>query len=99
VPYGKFLNPQILADTIANEIERTKNHRRILYNISDFLSKLRSFQLLAYKIIIHGKINAATRTKVFFIKHRDVPVQRFNKRLTFALSQARARTGTFGIKV
>jgi hypothetical protein len=99
ITYGKFLQPQMLADAIAQEIALTKQHRQLLRNIREFIYKLRSFQLLAYRIAIIGKLNGANRTKLFVIKRGAIPIQRFNKRMTYGLSQAQARTGTFGIKV
>jgi ribosomal protein S3 len=56
-------------------------------------------KLKGFRIGITGKINSASRTRAIFISKGNLPVQSFSERLNFATAQARARTGTFGIRV
>jgi hypothetical protein len=51
------------------------------------------------KINIKGKINAADRTRLKTIQEGIIPIQSFNKNVTYALAHARVKTGAFGIKV
>jgi ribosomal protein S3 len=96
---NKTLNAQILADQIAFEFERTKNHWPLISSIRSALNVIRFKKLKGYRVGISGKINASSRTRSVFISKGNLPVQTFSERLNFAAAQARARTGTFGIRV
>jgi len=51
------------------------------------------------KVIIRGKINSKERTRQAVIQEGIIPLQSFNKNVTYALAHARLKTGVFGIKV
>jgi ribosomal protein S3 len=90
----KYLHPQILADHIAKEFEKTKYHKSIIYNLSTCLRSLPLRKAKGYRISIAGRINSSDKSRVFILK-RNVLVRHMN----FAYAQARGRIGSFGIKV
>jgi ribosomal protein S3 len=97
--FNHYLQPQLLADHIAKEFERTKNHRPILYALKSILYAIPFKRGIGVSVAIQGRINSATKSRVFYIKRQPFYPQQFSSRLNFAQSQARARIGAFGIKV
>lgn len=95
----KYLDPQVLADHIAKEFEKTKKHKPILYGLSAALRFLHMTRGLGYRISITGRINSAAKSRVFYLKRQTIVRQAFSKRINFASAQSRARIGTFGVKV
>lgn len=97
--FNKTLNAQILADQIAFEFEKTKNHWPLVSSIRAGLNIIRFKKLKGFRIAVSGKINGSSRTRTVLISKGNLPTQSFSERMNFATSQARARTGTFGIRV
>lgn len=95
----KYLNPQLLADHIAKELEKTKHHRNVLYNLSTALRSLPFARAKGYHISITGRINSADRSRIFLLKRNVLSRQNFSTKVNYATSQARARIGSIGIKV
>jgi ribosomal protein S3 len=65
-----------------------------LYSAHDTKKAIRGI-----KISIKGKINATDRTRVKIIQEGIIPIQSFNKHVTYGIAHARVKTGAFGIKV
>ena len=97
--FVKYLNPQILADHIAKEFEKTKHHQGIIYGLSQALSALPFARAKGYHIAIVGRINSSDKSRSFLLKRNVLVRQNFSRKVNFASSQARARIGSFGIKV
>ena len=95
----KYLNPQLLADHIAKEFERTKHHQGIIFGLSQALRSLPFARAKGYRIAIAGRINSASKSRSYLLKRNVLVRQDFSKKVNFASSQARARIGSFGIKV
>jgi ribosomal protein S3 len=95
----KYLNPQILADHIAKEFEKTKKHRNIIFALKNTLQFLNFARGIGYRIAIIGRINSSKKSRTIYLKRKTLIRQNFNKNLNFATAQARARIGSFGIKV
>lgn len=95
----KYLNPQILADHIAKEFEKTKKHKHIIYALSTTLRSLKFSRAIGYKIAIAGRINSSKKSRSYYLAKKTLIRQNFSKKVNFAFSQARARIGSFGIKV
>lgn len=95
----KYLNPQILADHIAKEFEKTKHHKSIVYSLSTALRALPASRIKGYHISIVGRINSSEKSRTFLIKRNVLCRQDFSRKVNFASSQARARIGSFGINV
>lgn len=95
----KYLNPQLLADHIAKEFEKTKHHKNILYALSNALRALPFARAKGYRISIVGRINSASKSRSYLLKRNVFSRQTFSTKVNFASSQAKARIGAFGIKV
>ena len=95
----KYLDPQILADHLAKEFEKTKKHKPILYGLSAALRFLHMTRGLGYRISISGRINSSAKSRVFYLKRQTAVRQTFSKRINFASAQSRARIGAFGVKI
>lgn len=95
----KYLNPQILADHIAKEFEKTKYHQGIIFGLSQALRSLPFARAKGYRIAIIGRINSANKSRSYVLNRNVLIRQNFSKKVNFASSQARARIGSFGIKV
>ena len=97
--FSHYLQPQLLADQIAKEFERTKKHKPMLYALRSLLYAIPLKRGIGLSVAIHGRISSATKSQVFYIKRQSFSPQQFSSRLNFAQSQARGRIGVFGIKV
>ena len=95
----KYLNPQILADHIAKEFEKTKHHKHIIYGLSQALRALPFARAKDYRIAIVGRINSSDKSRSYLFKRNVLIRQDFSRKVNFASSQAKARIGSFGIKV
>lgn len=95
----KYLNPQLLADHIAKEFEKTKRHQSIIFGLSQALRSLPFARAKGYRIAIAGRINSASKSRSYLLKRNVLVRQDFSRKVNFASSQARARIGSFGIKV
>jgi ribosomal protein S3 len=54
---------------------------------------------IGYRIGIMGRINSADKSRAMYLTRKSVPRQSFDKNINFAMSQARARIGSFGVKI
>lgn len=97
--FSKDLDPKLLAQQIAKELEGTKNHWPIIYTVRNILRTYQIKQLRGYRIGIYGKINSSDRTRLFYINSGRIPIQTFSEPINYASAQSRARAGTFGIKI
>lgn len=95
----KYLNPQILADHIAKEFEKTKYHYGVIFALARALRSLPFARARGYRIAIIGRINSASKSRSYVLNRNVLIRQNFSKKVNFASSQARARIGSFGIKV
>lgn len=95
----KYLNPQLLADHIAKEFEKSKRHQSIIYALQDTLSEIPFNRAKGYHISISGRINASDKTRSYFFNRSVLNRQNFFNKVNFASAQAHARIGVFGIKV
>lgn len=95
----KYLNPQLLADHIAKEFEKSKRHQSIIYALQDTLSDLPFNRAKGYHISIAGRINASDKTRSYYFNRSVLNRQDFFNKVNFASAQAHARIGVFGIKV
>jgi hypothetical protein len=99
--FSKYLEPQLLAEEIAKIVKDVKKHRWILKDIHRILRTLPLKRGLGYKIALIGRINGARKTRLFsltkFKQHKSH--QTLSENVNFAMAQAKARIGTFGIKV
>jgi ribosomal protein S3 len=97
----KFLDPQPLADHLAKIIGDTKSHASILKIMKSVLRALKFKRGLGYRIALSGRINGTNKSRTFYVKtlNEDRSRQTFSKNVNFAMSQARATIGAFGIKI
>jgi hypothetical protein len=95
----KYINPQILADHIAKEFEKTKKHRNLILAIKTALRSLKFAKGIGYRIAIIGRINSSKKSRTIYLKKRTLIRQNFEKKVNYATAQAKARIGSFGIKV
>lgn len=95
----KYLNPQLLADHIAKEFERTKRQRRVLFALSTALRAIHFSRAIGYRIAIVGRINSADKSRSYYLTKKAVSRQNYANKVNFATAHARARIGSFGIKV
>ena len=99
--FGKYLDPQPLADHLAKIIGATKKHASTLKLIKTVLRTLHFKRGVGYRIALIGRINGANKSRTIYLKklNRNRPRQTFSKNVNFAMSQARATIGAFGVKI
>jgi hypothetical protein len=99
--FSKYLEPQPLADHIAKIISLTKKHAAILKLIKTILRTLPFKRGIGYRIALIGRINGANKSRTLYVKklNRNRPRQTFSKNVNFAMAQARATIGAFGVKI
>ena len=94
-----YLEPQILVEQIAYEFEITKQHNFVLHDLSQILTEFGWPHISAYKICISGRINSASRTKKKWLLSGNLLLNTYSKKVVYSLAHARARMGSFGIKI
>lgn len=97
--FVKYLNPQLLADHLAREFEKTKRHRTIIFALKSALRSIRFTRAKGYKICIRGRINSAQKTQTFYFSRNAFSLQTLKQNINFAHAQSNARIGAFGINV
>jgi hypothetical protein len=98
----KYMFPQILADFLATELTFDRKHRRLLRNFKLIFSAFRSDYIMGYKILVDGKLNGVMKTtkQVLKLQNKEkVPVQTFDKKISYALGVSRTFAGLFGVHV
>jgi len=99
--FSKYLDPQPLADHLAKIIGDTKKHAAIFYFIKTILRTLHFKRGVGYRIALTGRINGRNKSRTFYLKklNRSRSRQTFLKNVNFAMAQARATIGAFGVKI
>ena len=99
--FTKYLDPQLLANTIAKIIEKAKRHTWFLYDLRQIFRSLFIENISGYKIVLIGRVNGRKKTRILSIKNskESNSQQTWLKQVNFGVAQARGRIGTFGIKV
>ena len=99
--FAKYLDPQPLAEALAKVIGSTKKHVSALKLVETVLRTLNFKRGVGYRIGLTGRANGAEKSHVMYLRklNRNRPRQTFSKNVNFAMAQARATIGTFGIKV
>jgi len=99
--FAKYLEVQPLADHLAKIIGETKKHALTLKVIKTVLRTLRFKRGIGYRIALIGRINGAKKSRTIYLKklNRNRSRQAFCKNVNFAMAQARATIGAFGVKV
>lgn len=95
----KYLNPQILADHIATEFEKTKKHRKIFFALKTALRALKFYRGIGYRIAIVGRLNSAAKSHTYYLTKNCLSRLNFSNKVNYATAQAKGRIGAFGIKV
>lgn len=99
--FAKYLDPQPLADHLAEIIGTTKKHAIILKLMKTILQTLHFKRGVGYRIALIGRINGTNKSRTFYLKklNRNRARQTFLKNVNFATAQARATIGAFGVKI
>lgn len=99
--FAKYLDPQPLAEALAKVIGNTKKHTSVLKLVETVLRTLNMKRGIGYRIALTGRANGADKSSVMYLKklNRNRPRQTFSKNVNFAMAQARATIGAFGIKI
>lgn len=97
--FSQTLDPQPLADHLAKVMEKTKKHTWMLNTVHQMMKSINFNRAIGYRIGFFGRINSADKSRLIYLTRKSVPQQGFAKNINFAVSQARARIGTFGIKI
>ena len=99
--FTKYLDPQLLADTIAKIIQRARKQSWFLYDLRQILRSLFLESIAGYKIVLIGRINGRNKTGLLTIKNaKEANAQQtWLKQVSFGMAQAKGRIGTFGIKI
>lgn len=93
---------ELLAQFIANELEKLKRHNfflRFLKTTLTLFSNKEFSQLKGIKIKVKGRFNAAPRARHKTIKIGNVPVLTLNSDISYSEATAYTSNGTFGVKV
>jgi ribosomal protein S3 len=99
--FAKYLEPQPLADNLAKIIGQTKRHADALKTVENVLRTLNFKRAVGYRISLIGRINGANKSRAIYLTKfkRNRPSQNFSRKVNFAMAQARAQIGTFGIRI
>jgi len=99
--FAKYLEVQPLADYLAKIIGDTKKHALILKIIKAVLRTVQFKRGIGYRIALVGRINGANKSRTLYLKklNRNRSRQTFSKNVNFAMAQARATIGAFGVKI
>ena len=71
----------------------------MLNSIRLLLSLMKLPRTVGYKIIVTGRINSKNKTRSIYITRKQITLQMFSTKMNFAYAQAKARIGTFGLKI
>jgi ribosomal protein S3 len=99
--FAKYADPQFLANELAKFIKRVKKQNWFLSDVNKILRLIPVKRGFAYKIAIIGRINGATKTRMFSLtKFKQYKSnQNFTKNINFAMAHAKTHIGIFGIKI
>lgn len=99
--FNKYLDPQPLADHLAKILETTKRHSSTLKLVEVALRTIHMYRGIGYRIALIGRIDGANKSRTIYLQklNRNRSRQAFLKKVNFAMSQARATIGAFGVKV
>jgi hypothetical protein len=99
--FAKYLEVQPLADYLAKIIGDTKKHALILKIIKTVLRTVHFKRGIGYRIALIGRINGANKSRTLYLKklNRNRARQTLSKNVNFAMAQARATIGAFGVKI
>jgi ribosomal protein S3 len=56
-------------------------------------------RLIAYRIIIFGRINGAKKARTISLTKGKIPLQTLTKNINFGSDYSHARVGAFGVKM
>ena len=97
--FSRTLDPRPLADLLAKVIYRAKKQTFMLGTVQEILKILHLSPKVGYKVALSGRIKSADKSRLIYIKKKNVPLQVFHKNMNYAYAQAKARIGVFGIKI
>lgn len=99
--FAKYLDPQALADSLAKIIGTSRKHSTTLRLIETVLRTLNMKRSVGYRIGLIGRADGANKSRAVYLKklNRNRSRLTFSKNVNFAMSQARAKIGAFGVKV
>jgi small subunit ribosomal protein S3 len=94
----KFVNREakLLADLIANELEKRKRFRKV---IRDILRLAKNQNINGIKIQVSGRLNGAEIARSEWIREGRVPLQTLRADIDYATAEANTIYGILGIKV
>ena len=97
--FSQSLEPQLLADVLAKLISKAKKQTWMLNSIKLLLQLIPLPRTIGYKIVLTGRINSKNKTRAIYITKKQITLQVFSTKMNFAYAQAKARIGTFGLKI
>ena len=71
----------------------------MLNSIKLLLGLIKLPRTIGYKIVLTGRINSKNKTRSIYITKQQITLQIFSTKMNFAYAQAKARIGTFGLKI
>jgi small subunit ribosomal protein S3 len=87
---------QLVADNIANQIERRISHRRAIRQSSD---RVLQAGAKGIKIVASGRLGGVEISRTEKFTHGSVPLSTFRADIDYGLAEAQTTFGTIGIKV
>ena len=99
--FAKYLDPQPLAENLAQILGQTKKHSFTLKLVNNILSTMKLKRGVGYRIALIGRANGASKTRTIYLRklNRNRSRQTFSKNINFGSAQARATIGAFGVKI
>jgi len=97
--FRKHFDTQLLVNHIAQELEHTQTHTNILFMLRQILLIIPLKRLIAYRIIIFGRINGAKKARTISLTKGKIPLQTLTKNINFGSDYSHARVGAFGVKM
>jgi len=97
--FSQTLNPQPLADHLTKMLKKTKKHTWFLNDVQQALKSMPFKRAIGYRIAIMGRLNSSNKSRSMYLIRKSIPKQSFDQNINFAISQAQARIGAFGVKI
>jgi ribosomal protein S3 len=99
IEFSSSKEPQVLVNFLAKVLRKAKKQTWFINTIKYILQSIKFPRSIGYKVILTGRINSKKKSRLIFIMRKQITLQIFDNHMNFAYAQARARIGTFGIKV
>ena len=93
---NKFLDPNLIANSIIKEVKKRKN---IIFVLKNTINRLKRLKVKGAYIQVSGRLNGAERAKIKWFRFGSVPAQTFSKNVISSKKRIKTNSGVLGIKI